>query len=83
MVAEINPVRELINVPVPVPSSVQLFATVGFEDVLQQTPRADTNAPPSLATLPPLVAVVSVIADADVVLMIGRVDVVTKLCSLP
>ena len=51
-----NPVNKLVNIPVPVASVVLLSATVGFVDILQQTPRAETVAPPSLLILPPLVA---------------------------
>ena len=39
----VNPVIELVNVPVPVPSMVLLFTIVGFGDVFQQTPRAVTG----------------------------------------
>lgn len=55
-----SPVIALVNVPVPVPSVVLLLAIVGLEVVLQQTPRAVTEAPPSAPTVPPLVAVVAV-----------------------
>jgi hypothetical protein len=44
-----------------VPSVVLLSATVGVEFVLQQTPRAVMDAPPSEIILPPHSAVVSVI----------------------
>jgi hypothetical protein len=47
-------------VPAPVPFVVLESAVVGFGDVLQQTPRAVTLAPP--VTFPPLVAVVWVMA---------------------
>ena len=73
--------------PVPVPSVVFVDkATVGFGVVLQQTPRTVTAAPPSLITLPPLVAVVVVMADVvDVVIVASAVDVfvLVKLISLP
>jgi hypothetical protein len=42
---------------------VLLFAIVGFWDVFQQTPRAVKVAPPSLVTVPPLVAVACDIED--------------------
>ena len=58
---EVSPVIALVNVPVPVPSIVLLSAVVGLAVVLQQTPRAVTEAPPSAPTVPPLVAVVAVI----------------------
>ncbi len=53
---------ELVNVPVPVPSLVQLPPTAGLADVLQQTPLTVTGAPPSEVMVPPLVAVVVVIS---------------------
>ena len=53
----------LVNIPIPVPSVVLVDkAMVGFTVVLQQMPRAVTLAPPSAVTLPPLAAVVVVIA---------------------
>jgi len=68
----VSPVRLLVNAPVPVPSVVLVLnEIVGFADVLQHTPRAVTDAPPSLVILPPLVAVVLVIEDAAVVVRVG------------
>jgi hypothetical protein len=50
---------ELTKVPTPVPSLVfVLRAVVGFETVLQHTPRAVTGDPPSVITVPPPVTVV-------------------------
>ena len=55
----VNAVIELVNIPVPVLSVVLVLkAVVGPVVVLQHTPRAVTEAPPSLVTFPPLVAVV-------------------------
>ena len=51
----------LLNVPVPVPSVVFEFDVVGFADMLQQTPRDVTAAPPSDVIFPPLAAVDAVI----------------------
>ena len=48
-----SPVRLLVKLPVPLPSIVLLFAVVGFEVELQQTPLAVTVAPPSEVTFPP------------------------------
>ena len=77
----------LVNIPVPVPSIVLVDkAMVGLAVVAQQTPRAVTVEPPSLVTLPPLAAVVIVIAVAAVVITVGNaVDmlVVVKVISLP
>ena len=57
----INPVIELVKVPVPVPSLVFESVKVGPVTVLQQTPLAVTVPPPSLVTFPPLAEVVPVI----------------------
>ena len=56
---------------------------VGFADVLQQTPRAVTGAPPSLVTFPPLVAVLLAIEDTAMVVSVGTVADVVKLTSFP
>ena len=81
----VNPVIELVNIPVPVLSVVLVLnAVVGPVVVLQHTPRAVTVAPPSLVIFPPLVAVVCVVADAAVVVRTGIVDAVeVKLISFP
>ena len=55
-----SPVRLLTNVPTPPPSLVCMSAVVGFDTVLQQTPLSVTEAPPSLTTVPPLIAVETV-----------------------
>ena len=80
-----NPVIELVKTPVPVLSVVLVLnAVVGPVVVLQQTPRAVTEAPPSLVTFPPLVAVVCEIADTAAVVITGTVaEVVVKLISFP
>ena len=46
---------------------------VGFAEVLQQTPRAVTGAPPSALMLPPLCAVVSVMEVIAVVINVGKI----------
>lgn len=57
----------LAKIPVPPPSNVLEFVVVGPGDVLQQTPRDVTLAPPSDSMLPPLIAVLVVIKVGDVV----------------
>jgi hypothetical protein len=57
----------LVNEPVPVPSLVVELAVVGFDEVLQHTPRAVTEQPPWLLILPPDDAVEQVIELAAVV----------------
>jgi len=52
-------------------------------DVLQQTPLAVTEAPPSEVIFPPLVAVDVVIADIAVVVTVGAFVEVVKGKSLP
>jgi hypothetical protein len=69
-------VRELVNTPVPAPLLVVSSAVVGFADVLQQTPRAVTESPPSSVTLPPPDAVVEVIEVIVAVVTVGVVKVV-------
>jgi hypothetical protein len=56
-------VRLLVNVPIPVPSEVLQFETVGFPEVFQHTPLAITSAPSSQVTIPPDIAFVWVIAE--------------------
>ena len=73
MTLGVSPVMELVNVPVPVPSLVQLPPTAGLSDVLQQTPLAVTGVPPSEVMVPPLLAVVVVIPETAVVLRAGGV----------
>jgi len=68
-----NPEIELEKLPIPVPSVVLELAVVGFCVILQQTPRAVTDAPPSLVIFPPPVIVVAVTADSVVVVMVGKI----------
>ena len=82
----VNPVNELVKMPVPGPSVVLLFAVVGPVAVFQQTPRAVTEAAPSLVIFPPLLAVVwviDVISVVDSVGITGTIALVVKLTSLP
>jgi hypothetical protein len=74
----------LTKLPVPVASEVLLFAIVGLLEVLQQTPRAATDAPPSLLILPPLVAAVEVMEVIAVVVRVGiEAARVEKFISFP
>ena len=68
---------------VPASEVLVLNAIVGFADVLQQTPRVVTAAPPSLVTFPPLIVVVLVIEIAAVVVSVGTIADVVKLNSFP
>ena len=79
----LNPVNELVNVPVVVPSVVFKFAIVGLELVPQQTPREVMVAPPSLVIIPPQVAALLVILEIAVVLTVGNAASVVKFSSLP
>ena len=74
---------ELVKLPKPVPFVVMLFEIVGEDEIFQQTPRAVTAAPPSLVIVPPLEAVIDVIAEITVVLMVGKVADVVKVNSFP
>ena len=57
----------LVKIPVPEPFVVWLPATVGFDPVPQQTPRAIIAKPPSEVTFPPELAELCVIAEGAVV----------------
>ena len=74
---------ELVKFPVPVPSVVWLSDMVGLAEVLQQTPRAVTAAPPASVTLPPLDAVIEVILETAVVVTVGTTALVVKVTSFP
>jgi hypothetical protein len=75
----LSPVIELVN-GFEAPSIVLVDnAVVGFAEVLQQTPRAETEAPPSDEIVPPLEAVVVVIEEAVVVVSVGIVTVVKEI----
>ena len=67
-----RPVILLVKAPVPEPSEVLLFAVVGLAEVLQHTPRAVTEAPPSLVILPPLITEEEVIVDPALVVRVGN-----------
>ena len=77
--------RLLTKVPIPVPLTVKLFANVGLEEVLKQTPLAVTADPPSELTVPPVVAVVVVIFNACAVETVGNTGFskVEKVCWAP
>ena len=79
-----KPIIELENTPIPIPSIVLLSFIVGNEPlaIFQQTPRAVTDAPPSLVIFPPLVAVVLVIPVIVIVVIAGGPEVI-KLISFP
>jgi hypothetical protein len=69
-----------VNEPVPVASVVLGSAVVGLELVLlQQTPLAVTEAPPSLDTLPPpVVEVLVMVVEIVDVLTVGTAAIVEK-----
>ncbi len=48
-----------------------LSEIVGFGEVFQTTPRADTDAPPSEEILPPALAAVHDIEETEVVVSVG------------
>jgi len=66
-----RPVRELVKLPVPVPSVVLLLEIVGAVEVFQHIPRAVNVEPPSLVTLPPDIAAAGVIAEMTFVVTVG------------
>jgi hypothetical protein len=61
----------LVKLPVPLPSDVWEPPTVGFEVVLQHTPRAVTAAPPSFVITPPVVPELTVMFVTAVVVKVG------------
>ena len=69
--------------PPPVPLVVWLLFIVGLVLVLQQTPRAVTEAPPVAVTLPPLVADVVVMFETAVVVTVGFDALVVKVTCDP
>ena len=77
-----SPVMLLVKLPVPDPSLVLLPEMVGFEVVVQHTPRAVTLAPPSELMFPPLVAVVWVIELGEVVVSDGTPELDVKVVKL-
>jgi hypothetical protein len=75
-----------LKVPIPpVLAGLQVPPTTGLAVMLQQTPRAVTEAPPLEVTLPPLLAVVAVIPVIAVVVTVGTTAkvVVVNVKSLP
>ena len=80
----VNPVMLLVNVPVPVPSTVLVVnAIVGLALVLQQIPLAVMVAPPSEVMFPPDVAVVVVMLLIVFVVTVGIVVNVVNVCCVP
>ena len=72
MVLPNNPEILLVKAPGPTPFLVESFATVGFGEVLQQTPLAVTGVPPSEVILPPLIAVILVTEVATFVVKVAK-----------
>ena len=79
----VNPVIELVNVPLVVPSVVLLFDVVGVAVVLQQIPDAVMTEPPLELIVPPALAAYFVILLAAVVVKVGAIAIVVKLVSVP
>lgn len=75
---------ELVKLPVLVPSIVCESEVVGFGEVLQQTPRAVTDEPPSDEMLPPQRAEVVLTCVAFVVVTTASCGMtVTVLVAIP
>lgn len=70
----------LVKPPTPDPLVLMLLEVVGLCAVLQQTPRVVIEAPLSLRTLPPVVAVLEVKAEIALVVTTGNAKVVTETC---
>jgi hypothetical protein len=82
-VPAVNPVMELVNVPVVVPSVVLKSEVVGVAVVLQQIPDAVITDPPLDVMVPPALAAYLVILLAAVVVKVGAIAIVVKLVSVP
>ena len=67
----VNPVRELVNVPMPELSEVFASEIVGFSVIPQQIPLAVIEAPLSSVIFPPEAAVVCVMEDISDVVKTG------------
>ena len=71
----VSPVRDELNVPVPVPLLVFVVKDmVGFVLVDHTTPLVVTDEPPSEVIFPPDMAVVVEMELADIVLTAGRTN---------
>ena len=71
-----------MKLPMPVPLAVWLELVVGFPAMFQHTPRAVTEAPPLLVTVPPDEAVVLAMEDTLATVTVGVVGEVVKLIWL-
>jgi hypothetical protein len=79
----VNPVIELVNVPLVVPSVVLLSDMVGVAVVLQQIPETVIAEPPLDVIVPPALAAYFVIPEAAEVVIVGAIAIVAKLVSVP
>jgi hypothetical protein len=82
-VPAVNPVIELVNVPLVVPSVVLVSEVVGVAVVLQQIPDAVIAEPPLDVIVPPALAAYFVILDTAEVVSDGAIAIVAKLVSVP
>ena len=76
-------VKELVNVPLVVPSIVLLSDIVGVAVVLQQIPDTVIADPPFDMIVPPALAAYFVTLLAAVVVKVGAIAIVVKLVSVP
>ena len=83
MVPAVNPVIELVKVPLVVPSVVLLSDMVGVAVVLQQIPETVIAEPPLDVIVPPVLAAYFVIPDTAEVVSVGAIAKVEKLVSVP
>ena len=79
----VNPVIELVNVPLVIPSVDLKSEVVGVAVVLQQIPEAVIVDPPLEVIVPPALAAYFVILLAAVVVKVGAIAIVVKLVSVP
>lgn len=71
MAPGVNPISELVKMPIPDPFVVIPSDMVGLWLILQQTPREVTVVPPSEVISPPLVAIEAVILVTDEIVTVG------------
>ena len=83
MAPAVNPVIELVNVPLVVPSVVLKSEVVGVAVVLQQIPDAVIVDPPFDVIVPPALAAYLVILLGVDVVKVGAIAIVVKLVSVP
>jgi hypothetical protein len=71
-VDEVNPLKTVLNEPIPEPSSVLWFPILGLGVVEKQTPLRTMELPPSLEISPPITTVSTPTEEGDEVVIVGK-----------